>query len=79
MVTQEGHAILREDKMMTHRDDETTSAAEGRLLDHLAREEAKRRAPVVGASSLEAVLARISAEVTRAASERKAAETRRDR
>jgi hypothetical protein len=65
--------------MMTHKDDETTFAAEGRLLDHLAREEAKRRAPVLGASSLEAVLARISAEVTRAASERKAAQTRRDR
>ena len=65
--------------MMTHGDDETTLAAEGRLLEHLAREEAKRRAPVMGGSALEAILARISAEVTRAASERKAAETRQDR
>jgi hypothetical protein len=64
---------------MTHEDDETALTAEGRLMEHLAREEAKGRAPAVGASALEAVLARISAEVTRAASERKAAETRKDR
>ena len=64
---------------MADRHDKTTSDAEERLLGHLAREEAKRRATAEGSSTLEAILARVSAEVTRAAKERKEAQAQQDR
>jgi hypothetical protein len=65
--------------MMVDKADKTTLAAEERLLGHLAREEAKRRATAEGGSTLEAIMARVSAEVTRAAKERKEAQMRQDR
>jgi hypothetical protein len=63
--------------MMADKPDNTTLAAEERLLGHLAREEAKRRAE--GSSTVEAIMARVSAEVTRAAKERKEAQARQNR
>lgn len=66
--------------MMADKTGETAFPTEERLMGHLAREEASRRAAAGGsASTLEAIMARVSAEVTRAAQERKAAQDRRDR
>ncbi len=64
---------------MADKHDKTTLAAEERLLVHLAGEEAKRRATAEGGSTLEAIMARVSAEVTRAAKERKEAKACQDR
>jgi hypothetical protein len=64
---------------MADNHDKTSLAAEERLLEHLAREEAKRRATAEGGSMLEAIMARVSAEVTRAAKERKETQARQGR
>jgi hypothetical protein len=64
---------------MVDKQDETALVTEERLMGHLARQEASRREVAGGgALTLEAIMARVSAEVTRAAQERKAAQKRGD-
>lgn len=55
----------------------TTEEKPDRLKDHLIQQDAQRQAPVTGASNFEAMMARISAQVTADAAKKKAEETAR--